>query len=232
MTGTRRVFAAAFLLPALVLLGALVVYPIVYSVYRSFLDQSGTGFAGIDNYTSLFTDDTIRTAVKNNLIWVVLAPTVSTVLGLIFAVLTERIRWGTAFKLIVFMPMAISMLAAGIIFRLVYDQAPERGVANAVAVGVHDTFSASSGFPKAHPLPVHPLKAGGGGSFVTKEPVPKPAPRSSCLSSVWRPRRCRATRSRLKAATAVDGKITGTAWLDFTKGAAADPTSWTRRNSA
>ncbi|MGY3682402.1 ABC-type sugar transport system permease subunit [Streptomyces sp. TE33382] len=124
VTGTRRLLAAAFLLPALVLLGALVVYPIVYSVYRSFFDQAGTGFAGIDNYKALFSDGTIRTAVKNNAIWVVLAPTVSTALGLIFAVLTERIRWGTAFKLIVFMPMAISMLAAGIIFRLVYDQAP------------------------------------------------------------------------------------------------------------
>lgn len=127
MTGTRKIIATLFLLPALVLLGALVVYPIVYSVYRSFFDQSGTGFVSLDNYKTLFTDDTIRTAVKNNAIWVVFAPTISTALGLIFAVLTERIRWGTAFKLIVFMPMAISMLAAGIIFRLVYDQAPERG---------------------------------------------------------------------------------------------------------
>ncbi len=171
VTGTRKSIAVGFLLPALVLLGALVVYPIGYSLYRSFFDQSGNGFAGIDNYKAIFTEDTILTAVKNNMIWVVVAPTVSTALGLIFAVLTERVRWGTAFKLIVFMPMAISMLAAGIIFRLVYEQDPERGVANAVWVGVHDTFAESAGFPKAHPLPVHPLKAGGGGSFVTKEPV-------------------------------------------------------------
>ncbi|NEE16781.1 sugar ABC transporter permease, partial [Streptomyces sp. SID7499] len=67
-------------------------------------DQAGTGFAGFDNYKALFTDDTIVTAVKNNAIWVVFAPTVATALGLIFAVLTERIRWGTAFKLVVFMP--------------------------------------------------------------------------------------------------------------------------------
>ena len=73
-------------------------------------------------------------------IWVVVAPAVSTALGLIFAVLTERVHWGTAFKLVVFMPMAISMLAAGIIFRLVYDQDPAKGAANAVVVGVHDTF--------------------------------------------------------------------------------------------
>ncbi|MFD9291259.1 carbohydrate ABC transporter permease [Streptomyces sp. NPDC060030] len=222
VTGTRKAVAAAFLLPALVLLGSLVVYPIVYSVYRSFLDQSGTGFAGLDNYRALFTDETIRTAVKNNAIWVVFAPTVATALGLIFAVLTERIRWGTAFKLIVFMPMAISMLAAGIIFRLVYEQAPERGVANAVAVGVHDTFAESSGFPKAHPLPVHPLKAGGGGSFVTKETVRAGQPVNLPLVGVA-PGKVPGDAEPAKAATASGDGITGTAWLDFTKGGGGRP---------
>ncbi|MER7811504.1 sugar ABC transporter permease [Streptomyces sp900116325] len=222
VTGTRRIVATAFLLPALVLLGALVLYPIGYSVYRSFFDQSGTGFAGVDNYKALFTDDTIRTAVKNNAIWVVFAPTISTALGLIFAVLTERIRWGTAFKLIVFMPMAISMLAAGIIFRLVYDQAPERGVANAVWVGVHDTFAESAGYPKAHPLPVHPLKAGGGGSFVTKVPVRAGEPVQLPLVGVAAAKMPTDAKPA-KAATAQSGKVAGTAWLDFTKGGGGKP---------
>ncbi|GAA2998686.1 alpha-glucoside transport system permease protein [Streptomyces sp. KhCrAH-43] len=223
VTGTRRLIAALFLLPALVLLGALVVYPIVYSVYRSFFDQAGTGFAGIDNYRTLFSDDTIRTAVKNNAIWVVFAPTVATALGLIFAVLTERVRWGTAFKLIVFMPMAISMLAAGIIFRLVYDQAPERGVANAVWVGVHDTFAESSGFPKAHPLPVHPLKAAGGGAFVTKTVVHAGQPVQLPLVGVL-PAKMPGDAQPAKApAAGADGAVTGTAWLDFTKGGGGKP---------
>ncbi|MEU3223594.1 sugar ABC transporter permease [Streptomyces sp. NPDC006976] len=223
VTGTRTVIAAVFLLPALVLLGALVVYPIVYSVYRSFFDQAGTGFAGIDNYKALFTDDTIRTAVKNNAIWVVFAPTVATALGLIFAVLTERIRWGTAFKLIVFMPMAISMLAAGIIFRLVYDQAPERGVANAVWVGVHDTFAESSGFPKAHPLPVHPLKAAGGGAFVTKTPVRAGEPVQLPLVGVLPAKMPGDAKPARAPGPGNDGEITGTAWLDFTKGGGGSP---------
>ncbi|MFB8088528.1 carbohydrate ABC transporter permease [Streptomyces sp. NPDC055992] len=223
VTGTRRVIAALFLLPALVLLGALVVYPIVYSVYRSFFDQAGTGFAGIDNYRTLFTDDTIRTAVKNNAIWVVFAPTVATALGLIFAVLTERVRWGTAFKLIVFMPMAISMLAAGIIFRLVYDQAPERGVANAVWVGVHDTFAESSGFPKAHPLPVHPLKAAPGGAFVTKTAVHAGQPVQLPLVGVLPAKMPGDAKPAKAPAAGEDGAITGTAWLDFTKGGGGRP---------
>jgi len=220
--GTRRVVAALFLAPALVLLGALVVYPIGYSVYRSFLDQAGTGFAGFGNYEALFTDDAIRTAIRNNAIWVVFAPTVATALGLIFAVLTERIRWGTAFKLVVFMPMAISMLAAGIIFRLVYDRAPERGVANAVWVGVHDTFTESAGYPNAHPLPVHPLKAGGGGSFVTKEPVRAGQPVLLPLVGVA-PAKMPSDAKPARAAAADPGKVTGTVWLDFTRGGGGHP---------
>nr|WP_030121702.1 sugar ABC transporter permease [Streptomyces californicus] len=223
MTGTRRVVAAVFLLPALVLLGALVVYPIGYSVYRSFFDQAGTGFAGFDNYTALFTDDTILTAVKNNAIWVVFAPTVATALGLIFAVLTERIRWGTAFKLIVFMPMAISMLAAGIIFRLVYDQAPERGVANAVAVGVHDTFNASAGFPKARPLPVHPLKKGEGGAYLSKEPIRAGQPLLVPLVGVAPAKMPGDARPAQGSPAASGDGISGTAWLDFTRGGGGKP---------
>ncbi|MFE2358859.1 carbohydrate ABC transporter permease [Streptomyces parvulus] len=217
VTGTRRTVAALFLLPALVLLGALVVYPIGYSLVRSFYDQSGDSFAGFDNYRALFTDDGIRTALKNNVIWVVFAPTVATALGLIFAVLTERIRWGTAFKLVVFMPMAISMLAAGIIFRLVYDQDPDKGVANAVWVGVHDTFAESSAFPKAHPGRDSPLEPAGGGAFVTKRPVEAGTPVVVPLVGVA-PDQMPDGAKQAAAAEPEDGKVTGTAWQDFTRG--------------
>jgi alpha-glucoside transport system permease protein len=217
VTGTRKTVAALFLLPALVLLGALVVYPIGYSVVRSFYDQSGDGFAGVDNYRALFTDDGIRTALKNNIVWVVFAPAVSTALGLIFAVLTERVRWGTAFKLVVFMPMAISMLAAGIIFRLVYDQDPDKGVANAVWVGVHDTFAQSSAFPKAHPGRESPLEAAGGGAFVTREPVRAGEPVTLPLVGVA-PDVMPDDAERAAAPVAEPGKVTGTTWQDFTRG--------------
>ncbi|MFF7282224.1 sugar ABC transporter permease [Streptomyces griseorubiginosus] len=216
VTGTRRTVAVLFLLPALVLLGALVVYPIGYSLVRSFYDQSGDGFAGIDNYKALFTDDGIRTALKNNVIWVVFAPTISTALGLIFAVLTERIRWGTAFKLLVFMPMAISMLAAGIIFRLVYDQDPDKGFANAVWVGVHDTFAPSSAFPKAHPGRNSPLVPQGGG-FVTKATVHTGGTVTLPLVGVA-PDQMPSDAKKAVAPQADPGRITGTTWQDFTRG--------------
>ncbi|MFF7054890.1 carbohydrate ABC transporter permease [Streptomyces griseorubiginosus] len=216
VTGTRRTVAVLFLLPALVLLGALVVYPIGYSLVRSFYNQSGDGFAGFDNYKALFTDDGIRTALKNNVIWVVFAPTISTALGLIFAVLTERIRWGTAFKLLVFMPMAISMLAAGIIFRLVYDQDPDKGFANAVWVGVHDTFAQSSAFPKAHPGRNSPLVAQGGG-FVTKATVHTGGTVTLPLVGVA-PDQMPGDAKKAVAPQADPGRITGTTWQDFTRG--------------
>ncbi|MFG2517268.1 carbohydrate ABC transporter permease [Streptomyces sp. NPDC048584] len=217
VTGTRRTVAALFLLPALVLLGALVVYPIGYSVVRSLYDQSGDGFAGFDNYEALFTDDGIRTALRNNVLWVVFAPTVATALGLVFAVLTERVRWGTAFKLVVFMPMAISMLAAGIIFRLVYDQDPDKGVANAVWVGVHDTFAQSSAFPKAHPGRESPLEPAGGGAFITTSAVSAGDTVTLPLVGVapdLMPKEAR----RAASPKPEDDRITGTTWQDFTRG--------------
>ncbi|MGW7606200.1 carbohydrate ABC transporter permease [Streptomyces sp. NPDC054766] len=216
VTGTRKAVVALFLLPALVLLGALVVYPIGYSVVRSFYDQQGDGFAGFDNYKALFTDDGIRTALKNNVIWVVFAPTVATALGLVFAVLTERVRWGTAFKLVVFMPMAISMLAAGIIFRLVYDQDPAKGVANAVWVGVHDTFAPSSAFPKAHPGRQSPLEPEKGG-FITRGAVHTGQSVTLPLVGVAPDQLPDSARKAVQAASA-PGRITGTAWQDFTRG--------------
>ncbi|MFF9058598.1 carbohydrate ABC transporter permease [Streptomyces sp. NPDC014882] len=217
VTGTRRTVAALFLLPALLLLGALVVYPIGYSLVRSFADRSGDGFAGIDNYRALFTDDGIRTALKNNVLWVVFAPTVATALGLVFAVLTERVRWGTAFKLVVFMPMAISMLAAGIIFRLVYDQDPDKGVANAVWVGVHDTFAQSSAFPKAHPGRRSPLEPAEGGAFLTRQPVRAGDPVFLPLVGVA-PDRMPGSAEKAAPAAPEPGKVTGTTWQDFTRG--------------
>lgn len=213
----RRLIAAAFLLPALVLLGALVVHPIGYSLYRSLFDRSGDTFVGGDNYREILSDDTIRTALKNTALWVVFAPATATALGLIFAVLTERVSWGTAFKLLVFMPMAISMLAAGIIFRLVYDHDPDRGVANAVWVGVHDTFAESSAFPKARPGRDSPLADAGGGAFITRDPVRAGTPVLLPLVGVAPEALPEGTRTAGRS-DAVPGKVTGTVWQDFTRG--------------
>ncbi|MGW7299430.1 ABC transporter permease subunit [Streptomyces sp. NPDC054829] len=216
VTGTRVWVAVLFLLPALVLLGALVVYPIGYSVWRSLFDAGGDGFVGLDNYVDVFRDDATLTAVRNTAIWVAVAPALVTALGLIFAVLTERVRWGTAFKLIVFMPMAISMLAAGIIFRLVYQADPDQGVANAVVTTVHDTFTDSSVYPKARPnAQVSDLKPSGGGSFTSTGTVQAGTPALLPMVGIA-PNRLPGEPEDARAATG-DG-VTGTVWLDFKLG--------------
>ncbi|POX61878.1 ABC transporter permease [Streptomyces sp. Ru62] len=144
-----RLIALLFVLPALLLLGALVVYPVLFSVGRSFFDASGSRFVGGDNYTEMFRDPATLKAIRNTTIWVVVAPALLTGLGLILAVLVEKVRWATAFKLLLFMPMAVSFLAAGIIFRLAYDEDPDKGVLNAAVVSVHDAFKGASTYPTA-----------------------------------------------------------------------------------
>ncbi|MHB8961364.1 MAG: carbohydrate ABC transporter permease, partial [Candidatus Limnocylindrales bacterium] len=112
--------AIAFLAPAAFFLVVFIVYPTVYTVWRSLLDQSGAHFIGLSNYKTLFTTRELLTAIKNNAIWVLVAPALVTAIGLVFAVLTERIRWSVAFKTAVFMPMAISLFAAGVIWHIMY----------------------------------------------------------------------------------------------------------------
>lgn len=162
-----RIIALVFVLPALLLLGALVVYPVVFSVGRSFFDASGSRFVGGDNYTEMFRDPATLKAVRNSAIWVVVAPTLLTGLGLVLAVLVEKIRWATAFKLLLFMPMAVSFLAAGIIFRLAYDEDPDKGVLNAAVVGVHDAFEGTSSYPTARARDGRGLTKGADGAYRT-----------------------------------------------------------------
>ncbi|EGX60823.1 ABC transporter permease protein [Streptomyces zinciresistens K42] len=162
-----RIIALLFVLPALLLLGALVVYPVLFSVGRSFFDASGTRFVGGGNYSEMFRDPATLKAIRNTTVWVVVAPALLTGLGLILAVLVEKVRWATAFKLLLFMPMAVSFLAAGIIFRLAYDEDPDKGVLNAAAVSVHDAFRGASGYPTARARDGQGLTKGADGSYRT-----------------------------------------------------------------
>jgi alpha-glucoside transport system permease protein len=171
-----RIVALLFVFPALLLLGALVVYPVLFSIGRSFFDASGTRFVGGENYTEMFRDPATLKAVRNTAIWVVVAPALLTGLGLILAVLVEKVRWATAFKLLLFMPMAVSFLAAGIIFRLAYDEDPHQGVLNAAVVGVHDAFKDTSAYPTARAREGFGLAKGPDGSYRTNSAV---APGSS-----------------------------------------------------
>jgi alpha-glucoside transport system permease protein len=145
----ERLVPLLFLAPALVFLLVWLVYPTVRTIVRSFFGRDGGEFVGLDNYKDLFTTETLTTAIKNNVLWVAIVPAFVTAIGLVFAVLTERIRWSTAFKTVVFMPMAISLFAAGVIWRVMDQTDPELGTVNASLKVVHDTFSGAGALTTA-----------------------------------------------------------------------------------
>jgi alpha-glucoside transport system permease protein len=167
LPGSSPRVAALFLTPALLLALVFLVYPTAYSLVRSLFDARGTEFVGVDNYVAAFTDDRTLVALRNSVIWVLVAPTLVTTIGLVLAVLTERIRWARAFRLVMFMPLAISLVASGIIFRLVYEEDPDRGLVNAVAVSVHDVFTPASPYAGARPRDGGGLVALPGGALGT-----------------------------------------------------------------
>ncbi|GGM27600.1 carbohydrate ABC transporter permease [Dactylosporangium sucinum] len=118
--GKERLQMAGFLGPALVLLGAGLVYPLVRTVYLSFFDASSQEFVGIDNYKWIFTNDDTLLMLRNTLIWVVCVPLLSTAFGLIYAVLVDKARGEGIAKSLIFMPMAISLVGAAIIWKFIY----------------------------------------------------------------------------------------------------------------
>ncbi|MET0715254.1 MAG: ABC transporter permease subunit [Mycetocola sp.] len=215
----RRKFfiALAFLAPALVLLGALVFYPIVYTIIRSFFSASGDEFVGWDNYVTMFTNESTFTAIRNNVIWVLVAPISCTMLGLIFAVLLEKIKWSTAFKLIIFMPMAISMLAAGVIFRGMFLESPNLGVVNATLVAVNSVFGEDSAYPGATARDASGI-IGDRGIIASENPVETGSIQDFPLVGI-RANSLPESAAQAEAAETPDGEeIAGTVWLDVVRG--------------
>jgi alpha-glucoside transport system permease protein len=213
----RYAVGALFLLPALVVLGAWIVYPTVYTVVRSFYGQTGFAeFVGLANYRTLFSTSTLVTAIKNSAIWVAVVPAFVTALGLIFAVLTERIRWSAAFATALFLPMAISAFATGVTWRIMYQQDPDLGAVNALGRVVVDTVRPPGVLPEAIPSTPQlrgsparglvlktPLRAGGVAPLGLTAIAPNQVPRGA--AQAVEPR-------------AQPGEIVGVVWRDFKPG--------------
>ena len=203
--------------PAALLLGAIVVYPAIATVARSVYDRDGGTFVGPGNYRALFGTTEILIAIRNNAIWVIVFPFLVTFLGLLFAVLTERIRWATAFKTIVFMPMAISLFATGVIWRIVYETDPHRGVINSVVGGVIDAVHPPGLYALPNIKPISGLALAADGSMVSAQAVrPGGTVRLGLtgipLSAV--PPAARVATTPSAAGTAISGLV----WRDFSPG--------------
>ncbi|WP_438354063.1 carbohydrate ABC transporter permease [Microbacterium sp. CJ88] len=123
-----------FAAPAAILLLVGLIYPAVATFIQSFFDKTGAQFVWFDNYIWTFTNPEGFWSVINTLIWVLLAPTFATAIGLAYAVFIDKARGEKVLKVFIFMPFAISFVAAGIIWKFVYDyrQDQQVGILNAI----------------------------------------------------------------------------------------------------
>ena len=107
-----------FLLPALLALGFYLVYPVFETLRLSVIDRdNGNAFVGLANYTQMVGEPKFWEALRNNMLWLIVVPALSTAFGLLAAQLTDRIRWGGLAKSMIFMPMAISFVGAAVIWK-------------------------------------------------------------------------------------------------------------------
>jgi alpha-glucoside transport system permease protein len=121
-----RVVAAAFLLPTVVLISVGLIYPGLKTIYQSFYNASGKAFIGLDNYRTIFGDPDQRTVLRNTVLWVLITPFVATSVGLLYAILVDKARVEALAKALIFLPMAISFVGAGIIWKFVYEFRPDQ----------------------------------------------------------------------------------------------------------
>ena len=127
-----------FIAPAFLVLFTFILFPVFETIRLSFYDKFGREFIGLNNYFWAIKDTEFRRSILNNLGWLLIVPTLSTFFGLVIANLTDRIWWGTIAKSIIFMPMAISFVGAGVIWKFIYDYRgvddQQIGLLNAIVV--------------------------------------------------------------------------------------------------
>jgi alpha-glucoside transport system permease protein len=145
----ERIEGILFALPAILVLAAFVVYPAYYTIRLAFYQSdflfAFTGWVGFDNFKDLLTNSPDfldlshfppEGALINNLKWIIIYITLCLALGLGLAVLTIRVRYERVIKSVIFVPMAISATAVGVIWLLVYSPDPNIGTLNAVIHGL------------------------------------------------------------------------------------------------
>lgn len=126
--------------PSVLLLGAFLVFPALRTLYISFFGNQSEEFVGLQNYIFAFTDPDMLIAFRNNLLWLVLVTVFSVALGLVIAVLVDRVSYEPFAKALIFLPMAISFVGASVIWRFIYAYRPEDsaqiGLLNAIVVSL------------------------------------------------------------------------------------------------
>jgi len=119
-----RIRPLLWIAPALAFLAVFLIYPTLDTIRRSFMDRLSQNYVGWDNYEYIWTDHGVRGAIINNLLWLVFLTLGAVGIGLLVAVLVDRVRYEPVVKTVIFLPMAISMVGAATIWRFVYYAAP------------------------------------------------------------------------------------------------------------
>ena len=120
-----------WLLPGFAFLVAYLIYPTISTFFLSFQNRDSSAFVGLDNYTRLVGESSFWQTLLNTGLWIAFFAGMVVVLGLIIAVLADRVRYESVVKTMVFVPLAISFVAAGVIWNFQYDFSPARGTLNA-----------------------------------------------------------------------------------------------------
>lgn len=143
---TARLQPYVFVGPAIAILIAYLAWPTVVTFRLSFFDRNSVNFIGLDNYAELFRGRLLTEAMRNNILWIVFGSTLSVAFGLLVAVLADRSRWERLSKALIFLPMAISFVGAGVIWNFMYEIRP----AGATQIGLLNAIvTALGGDPKA-----------------------------------------------------------------------------------
>ncbi len=111
----------AFVVPSAVLIAVGLLYPALKTIYQSFQNAASTSFVGLDNYKAIFTTSDEVTVLRNTALWVILTPILATLIGLVYAVLIDKARVEALAKALIFLPMALSLVGASLIWKFVYD---------------------------------------------------------------------------------------------------------------
>lgn len=117
----ERVQTVAFLLPAVVMITVGLLYPAIRTIYESFRNAGGTEFVGLENYQTIFTSPDQLIVLRNTAVWVILTPIAATLIGLVYAVLIDKAKIEALAKSLIFLPMAISLVGASLIWKFIYD---------------------------------------------------------------------------------------------------------------
>lgn len=136
----KRLQPFVFVGPAVAILAWYLAIPALRTFLASLRDRTGDNFIGLDNYVQVFTDRLMLETFRNNLMWLVFGTTLSVVFGLLIAILADRSKFERLAKSLIFLPMAISMVGAGVVWNFIYEVKdvadPQIGLLNAIVVAL------------------------------------------------------------------------------------------------